>query len=42
MSKKLEKRQTQISIDHVGMTFKDNAGNDVKALQDSNLDIKKG
>lgn len=42
MSKKLEKRQTQISIDHVGMTFKDNAGNDVKALQDINLDIKKG
>ena len=42
MSKELEKRQTQISIDHVGMTFKDNAGNDVKALQDINLDIKKG
>ena len=42
MSKDLEKRQTQISIDHVGMTFKDNAGNDVKALQDINLDIKKG
>ena len=42
MRKDLEKRQTQISIDLVGMTFKDNAGNDVKALQDINLDIKKG
>lgn len=32
----------QIRINHVGMTFKDNQGNDVQALKDVNLDIKKG
>ncbi len=32
----------QIKISHVGMTFRDNQGNDVQALRDVNLDIKKG
>lgn len=37
-----EKKEVQISIKHVGMTFKDHEGKDVKALQDINLDIQKG
>lgn len=32
----------EISIKDLGMTFKDNSGNDVKALTGVNLDIYKG
>lgn len=32
----------QIRINHVGMTFQDNRGNDVQALQDINLEIRQG
>ena len=41
-SKALMNDDIQIRINHVGMTFKDNQGNDVQALKDVNLDIKKG
>lgn len=36
------KEEVQIKISHVGMTFQDNQGNDVQALRDVNLDIRKG
>lgn len=39
---KEEKRELEISIRDIGMTFKDNSGNDVKALTGVNLDIYKG
>ena len=39
---KEEKREIEISIKELGMTFKDNKGNDVKALTGVNLDIYKG
>lgn len=35
-------RPPEIQIRNLGVTFKDNAGNDVKALTGVNLDIKKG
>lgn len=41
-NKALMNDDIQIKINHVGMTFKDNQGNDVQALKDVNLDIKKG
>ena len=41
-NKALMNDDIQIRINHVGMTFKDNQGNDVQALKDVNLDIKKG
>ena len=37
-----EKKELEISIKDLGMTFKDNNGNDVKALTGVNLDIYKG
>lgn len=42
MSELKEKRELEISIKDLGMTFKDNNGNDVKALTGVNLDIYKG
>ncbi len=36
------KENIEISIKNLGMTFKDNSGNDVQALTGVNLDIKKG
>ena len=41
-NKALMNDDIQIKINHDGMTFKDNQGNDVQALKDVNLDIKKG
>ena len=41
-NKALMNDDIQIKINHIGMTFKDNQGNDVQALKDVNLDIKKG
>ena len=38
----VKKREVEISIKELGMTFKDNSGNDVKALTNVNLDIYKG
>lgn len=37
-----EKKEVQIKIENLGVTFKDNSGNDVKALTGVNLDIYKG
>ena len=37
-----KKREIEISIKELSMTFKDNSGNDVKALTNVNLDIYKG
>ena len=36
-NKALMNDDIQIKINHVGMTFKDNQGNDVQALKDVNL-----
>lgn len=38
----MEKREIEIKINDVSMSFKDNQGNDVKALDHINLDVKKG
>ena len=38
----LKEREVEIQIRDLGVTFKDNAGNDVKALTGVNLDICKG
>ena len=42
MEERMNSKDVQIHINHVGMTFKDNKGNDMEALKDINLDIKKG
>ena len=42
MEERMNSKKVQIHISHVGMTFKDNKGNDMEALKDINLDIKKG
>lgn len=37
-----EKKEVEIIVKDLGVTFKDNSGNDVKALTGVNLEIKKG
>lgn len=40
--KELKERDVEIEVRNLGVTFKDNQGNDVQALTGVNLDIKKG
>ncbi|MGI6116778.1 MAG: ABC transporter ATP-binding protein [Bilifractor sp.] len=35
-------KEVEIKVDHLGVTFQDNEGNDVRALTDVNLDVCKG
>lgn len=35
-------KEVEIKVDHLGVTFQDNEGNDVQALTDVNLDVCKG
>ena len=38
----LQEREVEIQVKDLDVTFKDNSGNDVKALTGVNLDIYKG
>ena len=40
--REVEEQGIQIQIENVSMTFKDNDGNDVQALKNINLNVKKG
>ena len=41
-AREVEEQGIQIQIENVSMTFKDNDGNDVQALKNINLNVKKG